>query len=592
MDYQEILEPVAQYRDHLKAEHAENTSAAFEELLAQSGVDEALNVEKVKNIRILEEAVRKLSSKTALFGFLRGLAIFIAVVSSIMIVLYILQAFNVISDVISNKWGMIAIAAAVVSYTLIFGWLNSIVKKFNALLQAKQEELDAAMADAWEQMRPLNDLFQWNTIAKIVMKTMPILELDTFFSQSRMNQLVDHFLWCNFEDESQSIVCCQSGAINGNPLVIADSFNQTWGEKTYEGSLTITWREYDSYEKKTVTKTETLHASVTKPIPEYFREKFLIYGNEAAPDLKFSRSANELSSAGSGMLGRMSMRNAIKKLENMSRDLKTDFTIMDNREFDACFNAVDRNNEQQFRLLFTPLAQQEMLKILQDDSVGYGDDFAFVKCHMINTVVPSHLQSTDISGSPSIFQNYELAAVRRLFNEYSNDFFRSFFFSIAPLLAIPLYQQHRSTLDIYKDVYNNGVSFFEYESLANSYADGTFAPSRADTPSILKTQLLERDCDKSRIKVTAHAYHGEDRVEYVRVFGGDNRWHNVPVPWIEYLPITRERQLTVRAIPGDTIEESARELYSDKFTRYFNSYGVNYGDLQWRRNLISFFAKN
>ena len=50
MDYQEILEPVAQYRDHLKAEHAENTSAAFEELLAQSGVDEALNVEKVKNI--------------------------------------------------------------------------------------------------------------------------------------------------------------------------------------------------------------------------------------------------------------------------------------------------------------------------------------------------------------------------------------------------------------------------------------------------------------------------------------------------------------------------------------------------------------
>ena len=108
----------------------------------------------------------------------------------------------------------------------------------------------------------------------------------------------------------------------------------------------------------------------------------------------------------------------------------------------------------------------------------------------------------------------------------------------------------------------------------------------------MKTQLLERDCDKSRIKVTAHAYHGEDRVEYVSVFGGDNRWHNVPVPWIEYLPITRERQLTVRAIPGDTVEESARELYSDKFTRYFNSYGVNYGDLQWRRNLISFFAKN
>ena len=592
MDYQEILEPVAQYRDHLRSEHAENTRQEFEELLQKSGVDEKLNAEKVKNIRKLEEAVRKLSNKTALLSFLRGLAIFIAVVSSIMIVLYILKLFGVMSNVISHKWGVTAIIAAAVSYTVIFVWLNSLVAKFSKMLQAKQQELDEALADAWEQMKPLNELFQWNTIARIIMKTMPILELDQYFSQSRMNQLIEHFLWCNFEDDTQSILCCQSGAINGNPLVMAESFNQTWGEKTYHGSKTITWREYDSYEKKTVTKSETLYASVTKPIPEYFKEKFLIFGNEAAPDLKFSRSANELSGAGDGMMGKLSMRNAIKKLENMSRDLKTDFTIMNNREFDACFNAVDRNNEHQFRLLFTPLAQQEMLKILQDDSVGYGDDFTFVKCYMINTIVPSHLQQTDISGSPAIFQNYELAEVRRLFNEYSNDFFRSFFFSIAPLLAIPMYQQHRSTIDIYKDVYNNGVSFFEYESLANSYADEQFAPSRAHTPSILKTQLLERDQDKSRIKVTAHAFHGEDRVEYVPVFGGDNRWHNVPVPWVEYLPISRERQLTVRAVPGETIEESSTALYSEQYSRYFQSCGVNYGDLKWRRNLISFFTRN
>ena len=35
---------------------------------------------------------------------------------------------------------------------------------------------------------------------------------------------------------------------------------------------------------------QTLTASVTKPRPEYFTETWLVYGNEAAPRLSFSRS--------------------------------------------------------------------------------------------------------------------------------------------------------------------------------------------------------------------------------------------------------------------------------------------------------------
>jgi hypothetical protein len=272
----------------------------------------------------------------------------------------------------------------------------------------------------------------------------------------------------------------------------------------------------------------------------------------------------------------------------MSRDLNNNFTIMDNREFDACYNAVDRTNELQFRLLFTPLAQQETLKLLRDKEVGFGDDFTFVKCYMINTVVSQHLQNSDISGNPSFFRNYELAQVRKSFNEYSNEFFYSFFFAIAPILAIPLYQQHRSTLDIYKDVYNNGVSFFEYESLANAYSEENFAPAQALTPSILKTQLLERNRDKSRVKVTAHAFCGAERIDYVPVYGGDERWHDVPVHWIEYLPVTRDRCLTVRAVEGETHQETSANLISEEFKKYYQDYGVSFDDLKWRRNLVSF----
>lgn len=34
------------------------------------------------------------------------------------------------------------------------------------------------------------------------------------------------------------------------------------------------------------------------------------------------------------------------------------FTVMANNEFDALFNGDDRDNEVEFRLLFTPLAQK------------------------------------------------------------------------------------------------------------------------------------------------------------------------------------------------------------------------------------------
>ena len=63
MDYEEILTPVALYRDRLKAEHAENSAAAFEALLERSDVDEAANAELVQAIRKLEKLIASLDTK-------------------------------------------------------------------------------------------------------------------------------------------------------------------------------------------------------------------------------------------------------------------------------------------------------------------------------------------------------------------------------------------------------------------------------------------------------------------------------------------------------------------------------------------------
>ena len=40
------------------------------------------------------------------------------------------------------------------------------------------------------------------------------------------------------------------------------------------------------------------------------------------------------------------------------------------------------------------------------------------------------------------------------------------------------------------------------------------------------------------ITVSAYGYRVEQRLAYVEKYGGDGNWHQVPVYWDEYLPVT------------------------------------------------------
>ena len=48
------------------------------------------------------------------------------------------------------------------------------------------------------------------------------------------------------------------------------------------------------------------------------------------------------------------------------------------------------------------------------------------------------------------------------------------------------------------------------------------------------------------IKVKASSYAGESRVDFIPVFGGDGRLHSVPVPWTQYIPVSKETNFAMR----------------------------------------------
>ena len=90
-----------------------------------------------------------------------------------------------------------------------------------------------------------------------------------------------------------------------------------------------------------------------------------------------------------------------------------------------------------------------MLAILRDRKVGFGDDFTFLKRQKINCLLPDHLKGADLDADPARYQTYELAETRQRFVTFNEGYFHHLFFALAPLLAIPVYQQTRSHESIY-----------------------------------------------------------------------------------------------------------------------------------------------
>ena len=138
---------------------------------------------------------------------------------------------------------------------------------------------------------------------------------------------------------------------------------------------------------------ETLHAEVKKPGPYYSTMVSLVYGNDAAPELIFHRKPAE-KGIFSAFFKKAKLAKKISTIRSQTNKAIKEggtFQGLSNEEFDALFNALDRNNEIEFRLLFTPLAQQNYQDIFKNSP--YGDDFVFCKENKINKIESKNSQN-------------------------------------------------------------------------------------------------------------------------------------------------------------------------------------------------------
>lgn len=534
---EDIYDPLGEYVNTFAPRFRQVAKDTFAQLSKEAGVDINANRQTCKKLYKAQGDLKSVKSKLCWTIFLCVVMWGGAIGGGIAI-------YNMYDSF--ESWEIVLIAIGIATALLLLFWkIQPLIKRLKSERNGLIEKTTKLEKEAWQQMAPLNRLYDWDILTHMMTQTVPKLEFDSYFTTQRLADLQEVYGWDGTFNQERSVIYSHSGLINGNPFVLCRTRKMEMGTKTYYGHKTIYWttRERGSDGKMhTVRHSETLTASVTAPYPGYYEKTRLIYGNTAAPDLKFYRKQSGLANCE----GSLSYRWQRRKLRKKSRDLtNNDFAMMTNEEFEVAFDTSNRNSNQQYALLFTPLAQANMLKLLKDNSASYGDDFDFEKNCMINTILPDHIQSIDLDMNPHQYQNFDYDKAEKDFYDINAQYFRAIYFCFAPLLCVPMYQQIRSQENIYGRDMQRHSAFWEHEALANFWGQDHFKHPQCVTDCILKTKKEQTSGDSSSVTVYAYGYRVEQRISYITKWGGDGRTHKVPVYWDEYLPVTGKRRMDI-----------------------------------------------
>lgn len=508
-----IFDPLEEYGTKFEKLHSDNTNEFFDDLVKKSGIDIEENRKTVKEYNEFKENSKKTKKKLNLYRFLRV----VMIITLILIPLVILKTTPKI---------------------------RKIREELATVDQKTQELLEAAR----RQMAPLNRLFSENDSITITEKTVPALKFDSCFTAKAEEEMRQNYDLV-FSSEEESALDVLSGEYNGNPFFFENRKVHTMGTQTYYGSKHITWTEtYTDSEghRRTRTRSETLTASVTKPKPFYTTQAILNYGSQGAAELCFSRQAGHHEQKSEKELEKFVKKGEkrLKKMTDKALQNNDDFVSMSNGDFEVLFGALDRTNEVQFRTMFTPLAQTNMVKLLCSTD-GYGDDFVFIKSKRMNKIVSEHSQGRLLKIYPNSYRTFSYDETERLFKDKNKEFFKALYFDFAPILAIPMYQE--TPVDSLKPLpdYGRLYSYKECETLANTVDPHCFVHENTKTEAILKTGFIESCGGIDQYHITAFSYDIINRVDIIPVYGGDGRYHDVEVFWDDYIPLVNTGNFSV-----------------------------------------------
>ena len=583
-----VYEPLKMFENKYKHEVEETAIDTLNELIKKSKVDEAENEMLVKKYQKAldesNEADKILSKYHNIKIFINVLVVLLICVGVFMLYTHTSTLYIVLGSI------FIVIAIGLIIYNI--QRINKIIKHRAEISDELNKKEKEALNACYAQVAPLLDLFDFNMASNIVEKACPMIQMDDYFNSERLQLLIKHFGYKPDNDPKTSSILVQSGTLNENPFIVLRNRVQGTRMQTFQGTRLITWTEtYTDSDghTHTRTRTQTLVATVSKPVPNYYNETYLVYGNEAGSNLKFSRKPTYFNrDADQKEIDKYVRKHEddLEKYAEKQANKGRNFTPLSNSEFEILFNALDRNNDVEFRLLFTPLAQNNEVDLITKNKY-YGDDFTFRKYGPINYLHSEHIQSFDLSQDPRKYYSFNIKQIRTNFTTYVNDYFRNVYFELAPLLAIPIYQQHSPSGWVYDDSLFNNFPEYVDEVMANKFNSALLKPANAVTENIYKVKNVRKVGQSDLVTITADSFFSKKEVEFVPTLGLDGRLHNVSVFYDAYYPISKDTDIVLSHYHNDRVSCSNS---INEVKEYLNKIGVN--NVVYQAGLLSFIASN
>ena len=511
-----ILDPLQMFDEEYRDGHRAYTERFFEELVCRAGIDIDSN----------RDTIRQIGENKALLAQLRA----------------------------SLKWRKfwrVVCCITIFLIPLVFLSINPKIKELQNKIREEERREKELLEQAKTQMRPLNQRLTDRDALDMIEAVIPQFSFQPRLSREQEADMAQNFDFEDSDGDEQSTIDILAGSYQGNPFFFGKKLICTEEWETYRGKLNIQWTETEKNargEEITVTRTQVLEETVEAPKYCYHTQTVLHYCSQGGPDLSFGRKAGHWEGKNDRQIERAVRHSELerKRLADKAVKQNSGFTSMANSLFESLFNALNRDNEHQFRLLFTPLAQNNMTALLRS-GVGYGDDFSFEKRKRTNHIISEHSQNREICLRAESYRSHSYDEIRENFLKKNEAFFKAVYFDFAPLLAIPLYQERpigfRQTMPASRQQYSTR----EYEVLANALDPAEVVHPSTDSLAILKPRFIASRDGVDEICIDAYSYRIVSRTEYVPARGKDGRMHDVPVEWDEYTPLHERTYFYVTA---------------------------------------------
>lgn len=292
---------------------------------------------------------------------------------------------------------------------------NSAKKKQILLDNGKPQEnntkvkLDSQLKD-FVQLLSYNFMFK-----KIIEPVWSDISFDIYQDGSKFSSWKP--LLPKFINENTCFLELISGTFFSNPFMLYNYKEQIWYMHTYTESKMVTYTDHDS-QGHMVTRTEVVTASVTLPAPKWNVKTEFVYHFDKASKLCFANNSS---------------KKELKKLNKKYTQI-----AMENKQFEKLF-PCKRNDEKKFRIVFTPLAQENYVKLLSNQQ------YTVIKNEEITTVqIPSVGSLLDTTDNETV--NYDITTWKNQYSKWVSNFVHTIGILSLPISCIPLYTQFKTNV--------------------------------------------------------------------------------------------------------------------------------------------------